>query len=237
MALVAEAVIFVGFSPTYYLKFRYPVSRPLSPLVHIHALVFTLWMIYFVAQTALISIKRPALHRKLGIVGAFLGSAVIGMGLLVAVVAMRLGHGSPTQDAEVIFLVSLVDIGSFGLFFLLGYFRRRDTEAHHVCCDRRVDRCRNRAPAPVRRFDTSAWLNQPCALDRWPDLRPGNPPEHPPGLSLGRSLRCPYIHSLPLCDRRHTLVAPCGSSRHGKLSESFVSMSSRMPIHAQPHRA
>ena len=130
MALVAEAVIFTGFSRTYYLKFHFPASRPLSLLVHIHAVIFTSWMAYFIAQTALIAVRRPSLHRKLGLAGAFLGSAVIAMGLLVAVVGMRLGHGSPTQDAEVIFLVALIDIGSFALFFILGYLKRRDREAH-----------------------------------------------------------------------------------------------------------
>ena len=130
MALAAETVLFLGFSHSYYLRFHYPASRPLSLLVQVHGLVFTSWMIYFIAQTALIAVKRPALHRRLGVFGALLGSVVIGLGLLVAVIAMRLGHGTTTQSAEVIFLVSLIDIGSFALFFILGYLKRRDREAH-----------------------------------------------------------------------------------------------------------
>ena len=130
MALAAEAVIVTGFSRTYYLKFNYPPSHPLSLLVHIHAFIFTSWMVFFIVQTLLIAVKRPSLHRKLGLLGAFLGSAVIGMGLLVAVTGMRLGHGTPVQSPEVIFLVALIDIGSFALFFILGYLKRRDREAH-----------------------------------------------------------------------------------------------------------
>ena len=130
MALLSTLVIFVGFSPTYYLKTYFPASRTLSPLIHLHAVVFTAWMIYFVAQTALIAVKRPALHRRLGLLGAALGSSVIIMGLLVAFTAVRLHHGSPSQDAETIFLVALGDIFSFALFFTLGYLRRRDREAH-----------------------------------------------------------------------------------------------------------
>ena len=130
MALAAETVIFLGFSRTYYLKFHYPTSPSLSLLVHIHALVFTSWMIYFIVQTMLIAVRRPALHRSLGVVGAVLGTAVIGMGLLVAVIGMRLGHGNLTQSPSVIFLAALIDIGSFALFFILGYLRRRDREAH-----------------------------------------------------------------------------------------------------------
>jgi FtsH-binding integral membrane protein len=130
MAVAAETVIFLGFSRTYYLKFHYPTSPSLSLFVHVHAVVFTSWMIYFIVQTLLIAVRRPALHRSLGVLGAVLGTAVIGMGLLVAVVAMRLGHGNLAQSPEVIFLVSLIDIGSFALFFVLGYLRRRDREAH-----------------------------------------------------------------------------------------------------------
>jgi FtsH-binding integral membrane protein len=130
MALAAETVIFFGFSRTYYLKFHYPSSPSLSLIVHIHALVFTSWMIYFIVQTLLIAVRRPALHRSLGIFGAVLGTAVIGMGLLVAVIGMRLGHGNLTQSPAVIFLVALIDIGSFALFFILGYRKRRDREAH-----------------------------------------------------------------------------------------------------------
>ena len=59
MALAAETVIFLGFSRTYYLKFHYATSPSLSLLVHVHAVVFTSWMIYFIAQTLLIAVRRP----------------------------------------------------------------------------------------------------------------------------------------------------------------------------------
>ena len=99
-----------------------PVSRP-SP-APVSAMTN-----YCSVQTLLIAVKRSALHRSLGLVGAFLGTAVIGKGLLVAVIAMRLGHGNLTQSPEVIFLVALIDISSFALFFVLGYLKPRDREA------------------------------------------------------------------------------------------------------------
>ncbi len=130
MALASTALITYGFSRSYYLKLHYPTSPVLSPLVHLHGAVYTAWMLYFVLQTALISLKRPALHRKLGLTGAVLGSAMIALGLAVTFSAVRLHHGSPTQDAEVIFLVGLLDLITFALFFILGYRYRRDREAH-----------------------------------------------------------------------------------------------------------
>ncbi len=130
MAIFSTILIFVGFSRSYYLRPLFFRTSPLSLLIHIHGAVFTAWMLYFLLQTALIATNRPSLHRKLGLIGAFLGSAMIVLGLAVSFTAMRLHHGTTTQSAEVIFLVGLLDIATFGAFFILGYLKRRDREAH-----------------------------------------------------------------------------------------------------------
>ena len=130
MALACTAIIFAGFSRSYYLKSQFPLSPALSPLVHIHGAVFTLWVLYFVLQTALIAVRKARLHRNLGIVGVVLATAMLVLGLTVAVTGMRLGHGGAGQDAETIFLVGLIDILIFTSFFLAGWIKRRDREAH-----------------------------------------------------------------------------------------------------------
>jgi hypothetical protein len=220
MALASEIIIVAGFSPTYYLRFHYPVAASLSPLVQIHGFIFSLWMIYFVAQTFLIAVKRPALHRRLGIAGAFLGSTAIGTGLLVAFVGMRLGHGSPAQDAEVIFLVGLVDIGSFALFFILGYWLRRDTESHRrLMLLAVIVTFRDQSRAPSRRAY----------------LRSGHTPQNSSGLPVGRALCNPYLHALSLPARRNSLVAPYGSP-HCWLISGYTSWSiSTCVIMKYPH--
>lgn len=131
MAVVSAALIFVGFSRTYYLRAHFlPTSPALSVLVHVHAFVFTAWIFYFVLQTGLIAVARPRLHRRLGITGVVLGASMIVLGLLVSFTGVRLHHGTTTQDPEVIFLVGLVDISTFGVFFTAGYLLRKDREAH-----------------------------------------------------------------------------------------------------------
>ena len=130
MAVASAVLVFVGFSQTYYLKSHWTTSRPLSLLIHVHGLVFSLWMLYFIAQTALIAVGRSALHRTLGMMGAFLGSAMILLGLTVSLTAMRLHHGGGPHDAETIFFVGLCDLFTFALFFILGYRYRRNREAH-----------------------------------------------------------------------------------------------------------
>ena len=130
MALASAAVIFTGFARSYYLKPHFPGQRDLSLLIHIHAAVFTAFILYFVLQTALIAAKKPALHRNLGLLGAALGISMIVLGLAVAFTAMRLNHGTPLLSPETTFLIGLMDISTFASFFLLGWVFRRNREAH-----------------------------------------------------------------------------------------------------------
>jgi hypothetical protein len=43
MAIAGLVTVFIGFAPTYYLKSHYG-APPLTPLVHLHGLVFTAWI-------------------------------------------------------------------------------------------------------------------------------------------------------------------------------------------------
>src|SRR6202043_1042610 len=67
MAVLLCVCIYIGFSPTY---FQAGVLRaaPPSPILHVHGAVFTLWMLLFLVQAALISAHRVKWHRSLGTV-------------------------------------------------------------------------------------------------------------------------------------------------------------------------
>lgn len=127
MAIASTLVVFLGFARTYYLK-SYFATPQLSPLIHLHGAVFTLWMIFFVMQTALIASKQPQVHRRLGYAGAALAIAMVVLGTVVAIKARLLGRGEPTPDA--LFLVSLGDIFTFAVFVGAGFLWRRNREAH-----------------------------------------------------------------------------------------------------------
>jgi hypothetical protein len=77
----------------------------LSALVKAHRLVFGAWLVLFIAHTALVATRRSALHRRLGIVGAVLGVAMIWLGYAVAMVAARRGHDLSLDD---ILIVSII---------------------------------------------------------------------------------------------------------------------------------
>jgi hypothetical protein len=48
-----------------------------SRIVHIHAAIFTTWMLLLITQTALISAHRVRWHRKLGVSGFVLAIAMV----------------------------------------------------------------------------------------------------------------------------------------------------------------
>ena len=104
MAIVSAVIIFVGFAPSFYLKSVIHAPPPLSLLTVTHGLVFTAWVALFVTQAALIATKRPALHRRLGVMGALLFGIMITLGFWVALAGGRLGHAPPGAPAPLSFM-------------------------------------------------------------------------------------------------------------------------------------
>src|SRR5215475_11717266 len=80
MALTTLVIVLWGFSPTYFLRVLRGVSieaaqtpvRSVSAIVHVHAIAFTLWILLFVGQTALVAAGRTKAHRQLGMATAAL---------------------------------------------------------------------------------------------------------------------------------------------------------------------
>ncbi len=122
----------LGFSRTYYLR-TYFASHELSLLFQIHGTVFTAWMIYFVAQTALIADRRIFLHRRLGYAGAVLASAMVLVGTAVVYSASKYVHfrQNPfTHNPEGDLFFSMVDILLFAIFVSAGFYFRRNRQVH-----------------------------------------------------------------------------------------------------------
>jgi hypothetical protein len=141
MSIAAAVTVFVGFAPTYYLKSlthtaAYPTGLPVSPslpaLVHVHAIVFTVWILLFLVQTTLIAADRPHLHRRLGVAGAGLALVMFIVGVLTAVKGARDGWnpGGPYPDSLAFLIVGLVDVAIFAGFVGAGLYFRRRPELH-----------------------------------------------------------------------------------------------------------
>ena len=121
-------LVLLGFAKTYYLKLAFGTPA-LPPLVHLHGLVMTLWFGLFLVQTRLVAIHRVDLHKKLGLLGAFMAASVLVLGTVTAITAARLGH-SPGPPPLIFLVVPLGDMVVFGTLVGAGLGLRRQRETH-----------------------------------------------------------------------------------------------------------
>ncbi len=131
LAIAIAAAIFYGFATTYYLK-QFFGTPPLPRIIHIHAAIFTSWVVLFVVQTSLVASGRTDLHRKLGVAGAALAVAMVVSGFVAAVAVARLGHfdGGLNQDPLESLVINLLSLFVFATFFVAALYFRRRPELH-----------------------------------------------------------------------------------------------------------
>jgi hypothetical protein len=129
MAVLLCGVVFIGFSPTY---FRAGMMRAPLPntLLHIHGAVFTTWMILYLVQSALISARRVAWHRSLGIAAFCLTPLMIVLGTVAALDGLRRGVRIGPLDPAVSMAIPLVGIAPLTLLFYGAWRARRRPDTH-----------------------------------------------------------------------------------------------------------
>jgi hypothetical protein len=129
MALAAALTVLVGFAPSYYLR-GYFGAPALSPVLHVHGLLFTGWIVLFVVQTALVAARRVALHRTLGVAGAALAGAMVVAGVMAAIDAVHRGAAPAGVPPLSFLIIPLGDIALFGGFVATALWWRRRPETH-----------------------------------------------------------------------------------------------------------
>jgi hypothetical protein len=132
MALALAITSFAGFAPTYYLKSYFSAQPPLAPLLQIHGLVFTLWMVLLVVQTGLIAANRPHVHRRTGIAGGLLAILMMILGGAVAITRARAGLlGPPGGPPPLVFLaIPMTTLLVFPALFGAALVLRNRADAH-----------------------------------------------------------------------------------------------------------
>ena len=76
LAATMFMAVVIGFGRTYYLRAFIPPPefiKPATPLVHLHGLLFSAWIVLFMVQTSLVTAGRRDLHMKLGLTGLPIG--------------------------------------------------------------------------------------------------------------------------------------------------------------------
>jgi hypothetical protein len=130
MSIAAVITVFAGFAPTYYLR-PYFKTTPLMPLLHVHGLVFTSWLVLFVTQTTLVAAHRTDIHRRLGIAGGVVAVLMILIGVTTAVIRAKQGATPLADISPLAFLViPLGDMFVFAILIGAGFYFRRRPDVH-----------------------------------------------------------------------------------------------------------
>jgi uncharacterized membrane protein YozB (DUF420 family) len=128
MSLAMAAVIIAGFSRTVPDDFTAGPKFPL--LLAVHGTVFTLWIVLFVAQPAIVARGSLKLHRRIGWIGAGLAFAMVVMGLAATYFAIRY-NSAPSFFPPPLFLVmNTIGITVFGGLVTAGVRLRKKAEWH-----------------------------------------------------------------------------------------------------------
>ena len=130
MSLLIAAIVVAGFSRTVNQNLFHPaVPRPF--LLWIHAAAFTLWIVFFILQSALVRVRKVKVHRLLGWFGAALAAVMVPLGFTIAIVMGRFDkHVMHVADANTFLSIPFGDMAIFSVLVGLAIYWRRKPELH-----------------------------------------------------------------------------------------------------------
>lgn len=141
-AVCAFLIIFAGFAHTYYLRLVFE-TKGLPLLLQLHGFLFTAWFVLFFVQVRLVARHRVDLHRKLGVVGAFLAPLCTCVAIGVSFHAgRRFALAHPNSLTNLRARPAAMDFGTSLMFLVLvgiALYLRRRPEFHKrimvlACC-------------------------------------------------------------------------------------------------------
>lgn len=99
--------------------------------VHVHAIVFSSWIILFVLQSALIAEGRHVeLHRRLGWAGAVIGSIMVPLGIAATFMAVARGSITGVFPLGLFLALDVLHIVGFGVLTFAALSLRRQAGWH-----------------------------------------------------------------------------------------------------------
>ena len=130
MSIAFLITVFAGFSRTYFLR-PYFSPQPLMPLLHLHGIIFSAWLLLLLTQTTLVAANRTRIHRRLGIAGAVLATTMILVGSVTAVIRAKFFEVPPGFASPLIFLtIPLGDMLVFAILVGTAFYFRRQPDVH-----------------------------------------------------------------------------------------------------------
>jgi hypothetical protein len=130
MSLVLAGLVVWGFSHTVDANlFHAKPARPL--LLWMHGAVFSTWVLFFIAQSALVRVHKVSVHRTLGWFGAALATLMVVLGCTVAIVMTRFDIAMLHQKDVASFLsIPFWDMAVFGTCIALAILWRKKPDYH-----------------------------------------------------------------------------------------------------------
>jgi hypothetical protein len=130
MAATCVAVAVIGFAPTYWV----PMARGTltgSPIVHVHAVLFSGWTLLFWAQTSLVARRRLTRHRELGVAAVGIAIAMCFVGLGVTISSLRHADAAGFGLAGRAFsIVSISAIVLFAMLVAIAFMNVKNPDVH-----------------------------------------------------------------------------------------------------------
>lgn len=130
MSLVMAGLVVWGFSRTVDNNL-FHANPPRPTLLWMHATAFATWVIFFIAQSALVRVHRVSVHRLIGWFGSGLAAAMVMLGCSVAIVMTRFDTVVLHQkNADAFLSIPFYDMLLFGTCIGLAIYWRKRPEYH-----------------------------------------------------------------------------------------------------------
>ncbi len=126
------AIFWVGIIAGFSVDFpRYFRENPPPPtVVHVHAVIFTIWLFIATAQVLFVLRDRLAWHRKFGWFAAAWACLLVVMGPWAAMASQAVNLHTPAMSDPPFISVNIVDIGGFIVLLAYGVAVRTNPALH-----------------------------------------------------------------------------------------------------------
>jgi len=130
MSLLIAAIVIYGFSQRAEMQLFHPL-HPKPLVMWVHGVVFSAWVLFYIAQSALVRSHNVRLHRMMGWFGVVLGASLPIIGTITTVMMRRFDlQYSDLRKIAPNVTIGLLDMVSFTAPFVLAICWRRKPERH-----------------------------------------------------------------------------------------------------------